>query len=347
MSTKQSLAIDAYHVGIICALPHEMTAAAAMLDEVHAKPQEQNAHDHNTYTLGQMSQHNTVIACLPAGVCGTNAAATVARDMLRTFTGLRVGLMVGIGGGIPSRQRNHDIRLGDVVVSQPDDALGGVVQYDMGKTLGNGTFVRKGALNRPPTLLLTALSKLRSEEELGKSRVQEFVQEAYRKHSSLQEQGYMSPGEDMDRLQCASCRPSRWWWILWLLVVWLCPLLACQDCNRGEVRRRRRDRSSLRIHYGTIASGNQVIKDSSKRDKLGREFGALCVEMEAAGLMNEYPCIVIRGICDYADSRKSDGWQKYAAMTAAACAKDLLQHVSPGQTREQRRIQDVVGMTSK
>jgi len=66
------------------------------------------------------------MACLPAGVDGNNAAAPVATNMLRTFTGLRFGLMVGIGGGIPNLDNRVDIRLGDVVVSQPDKTNGGV-----------------------------------------------------------------------------------------------------------------------------------------------------------------------------------------------------------------------------
>ena len=53
-------------------------------------------------------------------------------------------------------------------------------------------------------------------------------------------------------------------------------------------------------------------------------MGVLCVEMEAAGLMDDFPCLVIRGICDYADSHKNKRWQPYAAATAAAYAKELL-----------------------
>lgn len=49
-----------------------------------------------------------------------------------------------------------------------------------------------------------------------------------------------------------------------------------------------------------------------------------CVEMEAAGLMNNYPCVVVRGICDYADSHKNKDWQGYAAAVAVAYAKELL-----------------------
>ncbi|CEO59881.1 Putative WD domain-containing protein [Penicillium brasilianum] len=45
--------------------------------------------------------------------------------------------------------------------------------------------------------------------------------------------------------------------------------------------------------------------------------------MEAAGLLNNFPCSVIRGICDYADSHKNKEWQGYAAAVAAAYAKEL------------------------
>jgi hypothetical protein len=123
-----------------------------MLDKEHEPFKSDNVRDNNNYVLGRVGEHNVVMACLPAGVYGTNAAATVANNMLRTFTGLRFGLMVGIGGGIPNLEKEVDIRLGDVVVSQPDKTHGGVVQYDLGKNLGKGKFERKGFLSPPPTL---------------------------------------------------------------------------------------------------------------------------------------------------------------------------------------------------
>jgi nucleoside phosphorylase len=80
------------------------------------------------------------------------------------------------------------------------------------------------------------------------------------------------------------------------------------------------------IHYGLIASGNQVMRDAKIRDNLGKKYKdkVLCFEMEAAGVMNTIPCLVIRGICDYADSHKNDVWQEYASATAAAYARLLL-----------------------
>jgi hypothetical protein len=163
MSALQALPKDEYTVALICALPSEMAGATEMLDELHRDLQEQDPSDHNTYNLGRMQNHNVVIACLPAGIYGTNSAANVAKDMLRTFKSIRFGLMVGIGGGAPSPA--NDIRLGDIVVSQPSGTSGGVVQYDRGNTVEEGSFTRTGTLNSPPMVLLTALSRMQAEHE--------------------------------------------------------------------------------------------------------------------------------------------------------------------------------------
>lgn len=92
------------------------------------------------------------------------------------------------------------------------------------------------------------------------------------------------------------------------------------------------------IHYGLIASANQLMKDAHIRDKLAAEKGVLCFEMEAAGLMNHFSCLMIRGICDYADSHKNKDWQGYAAMVAAAYAKELLQQIPPNKVEAEVRI---------
>src|SRR5271163_1986395 len=148
-----------YTVGWICALPTEMAAAQAMLDERH-NPLQQDRYDYNAYVLGRIEVHNVVLACLPSGVTGTISAARVAMQMLSTFKWLKFGLMVGIGGGVPSEE--NDIRLGDIVVSKPIGTSGGVIQYDFGKTVQDGRFTQTGSLNRPPDVLLTALANLQA-----------------------------------------------------------------------------------------------------------------------------------------------------------------------------------------
>jgi len=87
-----------------------------------------------------------------------------------------------------------------------------------------------------------------------------------------------------------------------------------------------------RVHFGIIASSNQLQISASERNRIMKEHEAICFEMEAAGVMAEYPCVVVRGICDYADSHKNKGWQNYAAATAAACAKRLLSMLPPADS---------------
>ena len=124
-----------YTVGWICALPTELAAAVAMLDERHS-PLPQDSRDHNNYMLGRIGVHNMAIACLPSGVTGITSAAIVASHIHSTLPSIRFGLMVGVGGGAPSTK--NDIRLGDMVISKPAGTSRGVIQYDFGKTVQEG-----------------------------------------------------------------------------------------------------------------------------------------------------------------------------------------------------------------
>ncbi|CAC9884800.1 unnamed protein product [Aureobasidium pullulans] len=151
--------LSKYTIGWIAALHIELAAATVMLDEEHPKlPYDER--DPNQYTLGHIGEHNVVIACLPAGQTGTSAATAVATQMLNKFKSIRIGFLVGIGGGVPSPKA--DIRLGDVVVSLPDMGHGGVVQYDIGKAEAKGHFRRTGHLNTPPKLLLSVVKLARA-----------------------------------------------------------------------------------------------------------------------------------------------------------------------------------------
>ncbi|GAD92027.1 Pfs, NACHT and ankyrin domain protein [Paecilomyces variotii No. 5] len=278
---RQRPEAGSFTIGWISALPVEQAAAEALLDEEY-----DNHGDTVQYTLGRIHHHNVVMACLPAGQIGTTAAATVATEMRLRFRALRFYLLVGIGGGVPSR--DVDIRLGDVVVSEPQGEYGGVVQYDLGKTVTGGAQIRTGIMGPPSPELLMAVTKLRSSRSAGKSNLSRYLSEV----SHRSEYNHNNAGPD--QLFDASCD------------------------HAGET-------CESHIHFGTIASGNQVIKDGRTRDRLSAELnGILCFEMEAAGLMNQLRCLVIRGICDYADSHKNKTWQPFAAIAAAACAKEIL-----------------------
>jgi hypothetical protein len=116
--------------------------------------------------------------------------------------------------------------------------------------------------------------------------------------------------------------------------------ISCGDDTRNLVSLPERtwDQDNPAIHYGLIASASQLMKDATVRDKLAAENDVLCFEMESAALMNLFPCLVVRGICDYSDSHKNKRWQGYAAMTAAAYTKDLLRQISPNKVEEETRL---------
>jgi nucleoside phosphorylase len=299
---QRRLPLKEYTVGWVCALPIERATAQIMLDEVHKDlPQDKN--DSNLYTVGRVCDHNIVIACLPVGQTGSSSAAAVAIQMKSKFKSIRFSLIVGIGGGVPSSE--FDIRLGDVVVSQPRMQHGGVVQYDFGKTTPSG-FTQTGFLNAPPTILLNALGKLQANHSIGRSSLSQHLSTL----SHLPDFARDRAGPDvLFQPSYNHIGGSQ-----------------CEDCNKDKLVKRAPRRSlEVVVHYGTIASGNQVMRDGITRDTLSSKLGGvLCFEMEAAGLMNIFPCLVIRGICDYADSHKNKKWQPYSAATAAAYAKELL-----------------------
>ncbi|EXJ68419.1 uncharacterized protein A1O5_08211 [Cladophialophora psammophila CBS 110553] len=309
------MSADDYHVGWISALPLEEAAALDMLDERHG-PIQQPSYDPNNYILGRIGPHNVVIACLPQGVIGPVSAASVAIPMRGTFPSLQFILLVGVGGGVPTTQ--HDIRLGDVVVSRPTGQFGGVVQYDFGKTLHQGRFVRTGSLNRPPDVLLSAVSSLEAEHRSqGGSQISAILEDVVRRNPRRWK-ACIYPSMDKDELFVPSYAHQS------------SESGLCEACDRGNlVDRPLRTETYPVIHYGLIASGSQVIRDAIMRERLSAELDVLCFEMEAAGLMNYFDCLVIRGICDYSDSHKNKQWQEYAAATAAAYAKELLLIIHP------------------
>lgn len=338
-----------YCVGWICALPKERAAAHAMLDEEH-EALSQPDHDHNAYTLGSIGSHNIVIACLPSGEIGTNAAANIVTQMINTFPSIKFGLMVGIGGGIPSQ-----VRLGDVVVSRPSGQFPGVVQWDLGKSEKPG-FKRTGALDRPPKALLTALAKLEAFHDMHDSKIPKYLRDMADKYPKLVGKYTWSPHLKDPMLESHNPQSSSSLWasifaiVYQTLVALLRLLLGRQEPAERNIPTMSDTKSSggeprgIDIHYGLIASGNQVVKDSIVRDQINKNLGGevLCIEMEAAGLMNNFPCIIIRGICDYADAQKNKDWQEYAAAIAAGFAKELLQHVRPADVDSERPVKEIL-----
>jgi hypothetical protein len=246
-----------YTVGWICAITTEYTAARQFLDSEHDLPTHVSARDINGYTLGGMAGHNVVIAVLPRGTYGLSSAASAAANMLNSFPNIRVGLMVGIGDGAPTAKR--DIRLGDVVVSSPENHTGGVYQYDHGRTNQGREFQQTGFLNKPPAVVLTALSVLESTYESEGHNIGDRVNAILDKEPKLREK-YSRPARETDRLYNSTV---------------VHPYDSEGDCGqlcRDQAHvmllrpKREEDENDASIHYGIIASANQLMKDATIRD---------------------------------------------------------------------------------
>ncbi|KAK8229407.1 hypothetical protein HDK90DRAFT_468859 [Phyllosticta capitalensis] len=336
---------SSYNVGWICALPIEQGAAREFLDKIHGPPREVHTGDSNTYTLGEIGPHRVVIAGLPRGDYGTTAAAGVVTHLLHSFPNVRIGLLVGIGGGAPSS--NSDIRLGDVVVSTPPSNGGAVLRYDYGKDIQDNEYKITGFLAPPQQALLTATAAIESHHYRGNG-IHSQIEQTIQGVPKL-EKLFGRPNLSTDRLFLPhfthmdsekSCED------------------AClrNDCLRNDddvmdidtpeklakFPRRSNRAGDPEIHYGVIASANTLMKNAKRRDELAQSHGVLCFEMEASGVMNHFPCIVIRGICDYSDTHKNKKWQGYAAMTAAAYAKQLVGLVAPTNVERERTISETM-----
>ncbi|EER38585.1 pfs domain-containing protein [Histoplasma capsulatum H143] len=306
-SDRSPAAID-YTIGWICSLADELVVAEAMLDERYSCPL-QSPSDYNIYTVGRVATYNIVVACLPAGLYGTSSATRVAEQMQYTFPTLKFTLMVGIGGGAPSG--DHDIRLGDVVVSQPVDGHGGVMHYRFGKIVDGRGFQCTGFLNKPPQMLLNVVEYLKSKHRLHESSLPRHLAHMIERHEKLR--GIFEyQGQEHDRLFLAEYSHTS-------------GKGHCDECDLAQTKSRppRRNHDPV-VHYGLIASGDVIMKDAVERNTVQQQYGILCFEMEAAGLMNGLDCLVIRGISDYSDSHKNDRWRPYAAAAAAAYAKELI-----------------------
>lgn len=293
---------QSFTVGWISPLPIERAAAEQVLDEIFEGIEQ---HHQTRYLLGRIDTQHVVIGWMPAGRIGLNPAATIAAQMQADYPSVQHRFLVGIGGGVPSPEA--DVRLGDVVISIPYKDHGGVVRYNAGKVHEGGRIERTGYLSPPPTVLLEVVNDLRARRIGRKDQMAQHLA----RFDAPSEFAREHAGDDV-LFQAGSSHVSG---------------LRCDSCDPDQVvaRPARADPLAPFVHYGTIASDDQVIKDGITRDRLSAELGGvLCFEMEAAGLMNDFPCLVIRGICDYADSHKNKSWQPYAAATAAACAKEIV-----------------------
>ncbi|KAH0526240.1 hypothetical protein TsFJ059_009590 [Trichoderma semiorbis] len=336
-----------FEIAIVCALPLEYDAVCILIDEFWDEDGDQYGkatRDPNIYTTGRIGKHNIVLVLLPD--MGKVGAASAAASLRLSFPELKLLLLTGICGGVPGPGTAKELVLGDVVLSTS------VFQYDFGRRHGD-KFVPKDtstdSLGRPSKdirSLLKICDTNRGRRQLEKQTAfyLEYIQNSASTEHSIEQ--YLCPGAANDKLfeatyvhkhngephcLCRSphetCDKSQ---------KLSCHKLQCDEKFLIERRRikhklqleqqgRHKEAQAPAIFLGSIGSGDTVMRSSQDRDRIAEEHDLTAFEMEGAGAWDELPCIVVKGICDYADSHKNKTWQHFAAATAASVMKALLE----------------------
>ncbi|KAK4082345.1 uncharacterized protein Triagg1_2157 [Trichoderma aggressivum f. europaeum] len=303
-----------FKIAILCALPLEASVLQGLFDthwdaEKYGKEQV----DTNAYSLGVLGPHNVVLVHMPN--MGKVATAVAAAHLRASFRGIQLALVVGICGGAPFGL-SGELFLGDIVISE------GLIQYDLGRRLPN-TFVRKDTpgenLPRPGPEVRGILAKLQTNQ--GRCKLQNKMLEhlwllRQRSGLTIPYPGLMNDRTDGDDFCCSAMEAN-------------CEMLGCGDLDTRT--RTRLLQASIEpqpiVHFGLVATGDTVMRSGKDRDSIAARDKVIAFEMKGAGVWETFPAVlVIKGVCDYADSHKNKSWQIYAAATAAAAAKAFLEH---------------------
>ncbi|GLA21779.1 hypothetical protein AnigIFM62618_001335 [Aspergillus niger] len=288
-----------FKIAIICALTVEQDAVHALFDHYwddNGPPYDKHPGDPNAYSCGAIGRHNVVLVHMP-GMGKANAAA-VAAHCRASFPNLKLALLVGVCGALPFTNTAQEIILGDVIIGD------GIIQYDFGRQYPD-QFIRRNtlldSLGRPGPEIRAHMAKLKTRR--GRASLHHAMDTHLRflqSHPQFKED-YQYPGTEQD-------------------------VLYKPDSNIVVLRRRLEQiRPRPCVHFGAIASGDTLMRSGTRRDNIATKEGIVAFEMEGAGVSDNIPHVIIKGVSDYADSHKTKAWQPYAACTAAACMKAFLE----------------------
>ncbi|KAM0259057.1 hypothetical protein ACHAQJ_003558 [Trichoderma viride] len=345
MGRHQPNCREDFQIALICALRVEFDAVEALFDDYYENDFSYGKarDDPNSYTTGRIGSHDVVLAFMPG--MGKLNSANVAAGFRVSFPEIRLAIVVGVCGGVPNgADDKKEVLLGDVIISTA------LVQFDFGRRYDNKTVRRdtpQDNLGRPnPEIrsFLKKLSGLRGRKTL-REMTSFYLEELWGK-DGFEEYSY--PGADNDKLyrpeyphkhynpdSCSICQDPNGD-VCDAALESSCENLGCQDSM--TISRVRIDKlkgitltkeklcelQKPLIHFGMIVSGDLVMKSGYHRDEIASREKAIAFEMEGAGVWDNFPTVVIKGVCDYADSHKNKTWQRYAAATAAACMKAFL-----------------------
>ena len=319
--------------------------------------------DQNHYTTGRIGKFNVVLVHLPG--MGKANAATAATFLLSSYTNVRLALVVGICGGVPvldPDDERDEVLLGDVVISnavvQYDFRRNSTSEPTRTHNMRLEDVFNKAG--KDIAALLKSLStyhgkaRIRDKTARHLKELQNARATAVKRDGETLSKTYQYPGTSNDRLfksshlhrhrsslpraepRCgctdkSSCDQA---------LRFFCENLGCLNSPASLVQPRKRlnfkrvlERDPRRqseaqvpcVHIGTVGSGDIVMRSAVDRDRLAQHHNIIALEMEGAGVWETMPCIIIKGVSDYADSHKDKKWQNFAAATAASATKALLE----------------------
>lgn len=337
---------DEFEVALVCSRPLEYNAISLLFDQFWDENGDQYGRaigDMNTYTTGRFGKFDVVLVLLPN--TGKISAASATASLRSSYPALRLVILTGICGGVPSSDAGDEILLGDVVISKT------VIQYDYGKQYPDDFAVRdttEDSLGRPDKNIrsLTAVLETARGRELIEKRVANLLEQI----QNLKRDTYQYPGTASDKLFEASYRHKHHTSLQCLCAQCHeysapvceesrglgCDVLGCDDKHsiprqRLETKRQleqqigNKEAQIPSIFIGRFGSSDKMLKSGEHRDRIAKHYGVLAFEMEGAGVWDELPCIIVKGVCNYADSHNNRPWQNFAAATAAAVAKSLVE----------------------
>lgn len=306
------LNFEDYTIAWIAPLRVEAKAALALMKRHPGGFPTVKADDY-IYTGGEIGGHNVVLATLPKGQnYGTNSAASLVNQVKLRFPNIWFALLVGVAAGLPNvspknPKKRRDIRLGDVLVCVPDKKEFGIVHYDHG-TDNEGDFALSDRQAETPAIVRSAFGRIELTEPRPFKKGNIFATELDGLLSVLKDDPddeFICPSQETDQLHEY--------------------ILEGPEVLPKLVERSPRDESErTKIWYGSLGSGNTLMRNHNRRDELRNKYELIGLEMEAAGIMNTLPTGMIRGVCDYGDAYKNKDWQPYAAAVAAVYAKGVL-----------------------
>lgn len=333
---------DGFKIAIICALALETNAVLCSLDQIwDDAPQVYGRApgDPNSYIFGRSGRHPVVVLTLPG--MGNVRSAGAASSLGMSFTSIQLVLLVGICGAVPYGRNGEEIVLGDVIVSEV------LVRLDFGRQYTT-EFKRKDTIldapGKPNEEILGLLQRWKSQvmaqqlqanlmQHLGGLMQHPLIGTEY---PISTDQLFAPEYTHMHHFGCLECGLSDKTCDVALNAS--CEELGCDE--RRLIPRSRRSGGGFlevynqQIHFGSIGTADTVMKSAYHRDKIASSEKIIAFEMEGAGVWDKFNCLIIKGVCDYADSHKNKKWQGYAAVTAAAAAREVLKQYVPCERPE-------------